>query len=392
MEKLELLARESMQEVDGTEPLPITSAAPLDLSQWTLERFRGDPPERKFLVDQFVPQGIAGTLYSAGGTGKSTLALDLSIRIAVADVIPTKWLNKFDVLAGGKVLYFSAEEPEDELHNRIKSIIAAIATETETPFDVLWPLCLKNLFVVNLWGTAKQLFDVKATSLEPSRDYWQIYNTLSNDFKLCVFDTRSRLSGAEGSGNALVSREVSFYEKFAADFGCTVLILHHTNKTSYSGDGNAAAAQRGESAFLDCLRLGIHLQTISEDVASANGIPSEDRFKYLAVTQAKTNYTAKADSIIVEREGWHYSLTDMKAKTTTGERKAKEEAADIEKIVVVVKENPGINQRGVIAKRPPGMSLHGAREALMNAVDLERIVETTGARAAKCYNVSTETN
>jgi RecA-family ATPase len=301
-------------------------------------------------------------------------------------------LDKFDILTGGKVLYFSAEEPEDELHNRVKSICAAISTETETPFETLWPLCVKNLFVVNFWGSAKQLFDVKANSLEPSGDYWQIYNTLrGGDFKLCVFDTRSRLSGAEGSGNALVSREVSFYEKLAADFGCTVLILHHTNKTSYSGEGNAAAAQRGESSFLDCLRLGIHLQTISEDVAAANGIPSEDRFKYLAVTQAKSNYTVLSEPIIIERDGWHYSLTDLRLKTTTGERKAKQEQADIDQVVEVIKDNAATTQRGVICKLAGVMSLHRVRDALKNALDLGRIVETSGARAAKCYNISTET-
>ena len=91
MEKLELLAKEIMQD-DGDPEKPETM--PIDLSQWTLDRFRGEPEPTKFLVDDFIPLGIAGTIYSAGGTGKSTLTLDLSVRIAVADEIPSKWLDK----------------------------------------------------------------------------------------------------------------------------------------------------------------------------------------------------------------------------------------------------------------------------------------------------------
>ena len=387
MEKLELLAKEAMIEEDGGTS-PQMDAAPIDLTQWTLDRFAGEPEETRFLVDQFIPLGIAGTLYSAGGTGKSTLALDLSIRIAVADAIPSKWLDKFDVLTGGKVLYFSAEEPENILHKRVRSICEAIATETQTHIETLWPLCVKNLYVVNLWGSAKQLFDVKTNSLEPSGDYWQIYNTLrGGDFKLCVFDTRSRLSGAEGSGNALVSREVSFYEKLAADFGCTVLILHHTNKISYSGDGNEAAAQRGESSFLDCLRLGIHLQTITKDCASNNGIPSEDRFKYISVTQSKSNYTTIQEPIILERDGWHFALTDMKNNATRDEKKAKQEQGDISKISAVLKENPGISQRGIIGKLAGALSFHRVREALKNGVDIGALVEADGPHRSKVYSI-----
>ena len=386
MEKLELLAKEIMHDDSGEPENPDT--APIDLAQWTLDRFRGEPEPTKFLVDGFIPLGIAGTIYSPGGTGKSTLSIDLACRIAIADAIPSKWLDKFDVVTGGKVLYFSAEEPEEVLHKRVRSICDAIATETGTDADELFNLALRNFYPVNVWGTARQLFEVKSNSLEPMPYYWSIYNTLkAGDFKLCVFDTRSRLSGAEGSGNALVSREVSFYEKLSADFGCTVLILHHTGKASYSGEGNAQAAQRGESAFLDCLRLGIHLQTISEDCAGQNGIPSEDRFKYLTVTQAKSNYTVINEPIIICREGWHFALTDLKTKTTKNERTAKQEAADISKICEVVKDNPGLSQRKIIEALSGAIPFHRIRVGLKNAVDTGAIIESTGQGRAKSYSI-----
>jgi len=107
----------------GSDPQPKAlhdprQAEPLDLSLWTVDRFRGEPEEPKYLVDPFIPLGLAGTVYGMGGAGKSTLILDLSVRIAVADAIPSKWLDSFDVRTGGKVLYISAEEPEARLHMR----------------------------------------------------------------------------------------------------------------------------------------------------------------------------------------------------------------------------------------------------------------------------------
>ena len=52
-----------------------------------------------------------------------------------------------------------------------------------------------------------------------------------------------------------IAKNLEETQKIAADFVCTVLILHHINKASYGGGTNAAFAVRGESAFLDCLRL-----------------------------------------------------------------------------------------------------------------------------------------
>jgi|GEM_PF-4975382 RecA-family ATPase len=364
-------------------------AEPLDLSRWTLDRFRGEPEETKYLVADFVPLGIVGTIYSMGGAGKSTLTLDLSVRVAITDVIPSKWLDKFDVLSGGKVLYFSAEEPETILHKRVRSICEAIAEETGTGFERLWELCKRNLYVVNLWGTAKQLFEVKTISLEPSSDYWSIYNTIrGGDFKLCVFDTRSRLSGAEGAGNALVSREISFFEKIASDFKCTVLILHHINKASYAGGTNAAFAVRGESAFLDSLRLGVHLQTIPEECAAQNGVAEADRFKYLMVTQSKSNYTAIQEPLILLREGWHYSLTELKAGTTRGEQNARQEEQDTETIIETVRQNPRTNQRGLIELLKGRIPMHRVREAIKNALAIEKIIEVDGERGSKLYEAA----
>ncbi len=387
MNGIDTLVQEVNMEMESGQPAA-APVEPYDLTRWSIERFKGEPKPTRFLVDELIPQGIAGTIYSAGGTGKSTLALDLSLRVAIAETFKTKWLGKYKVQAGGKVLYFSAEEPDEVLHKRIHGLAASIAEEIGEDAETILALAGQNLFLVNLWGSAKQLFDVKSTSISTTDEYKRIYATVqAGGVKLVIFDTRSRLSGAEGAGNAVVSQEVAHYEKLAADFGATVLILHHTNKNSYDGDSHAGAAQRGESAFLDCLRFGLYLQPMTPDVAGQNGIDEAERSKYLMVTHSKSNYTAMQEPIILRRDGWSFELTDMKPKSSSEERKAKREAVDMAAVVEVVQARPMIFKADLIKALSAKLSFHKARAAIQNAVEAGLIIETDGGRGKKQYDI-----
>jgi regulatory protein RepA len=364
---------------------------PYDLSKWSLSRFNGEPNPMKFLVSDLIPLGVAGTFYSAGGIGKSTLALDLCIRVAIAEEIQTLWLGKYDVLSGGKVMYLSAEDPEIILHERIHGLQRALSQEIGKDLGVLQSIAAKNLFIGNFWGSASKLFDIKGSAITPTDEYSRTYETLrTENVKLIVFDTRSRLSGAEGSGNAIVSQEVSYFEKLAADFGLTVLILHHTSKHSYGGNVSPQAAQRGESAFVDCLRFGLYLQPVSAEIANVNGIAEEDRFKFLVVSHAKSNYTAIQHPIILYRDGWRFTIADLQWNATREDRKAEETDKDIETVFNMVKKNPKCTQRGLIKLLKGCLSSHRIRKALQKALELKRIKEKKGDRGSKLYEAVEE--
>ena len=275
------------------------------------------------------------------------------------------------------------------LHKRIHGLAASIAGEIGEDAENILAIAKKNLFVVDLWGSAKQLFDVKSNSISPTEEYNRIYATVqAGGVKLVIFDTRSRLSGAEGAGNAIVSQEVAYYEKLAADFGATVIILHHTNKASYSNETHSGAAQRGESAFLDCLRFGLYLQPMTDIIAGQNGIDEAERSKYLIVMHSKSNYTAMQEPIILHRDGWRFDLTDMKPKTTGDERKAKREMADMMAVVDVVKAKPMIFNAELIKALTGKLSFHKSRTAIKNAVEAGLIIETDGGRGKKQYDLS----
>jgi hypothetical protein len=88
----------------------------------TLNLFRGDEllsapaPSRRWLVENWIPAEETTMLGGDGGTGKTTLALQLG----VSAVSGQSWLGlKVDLCS---VLYVSAEDPKDEIHFRLEQI------------------------------------------------------------------------------------------------------------------------------------------------------------------------------------------------------------------------------------------------------------------------------
>ena len=88
----------------------------------TLNTVRGDEllsttaPSRRWLVGRFVPAAETTMLGGDGGTGKTTLALQL----ALAGITGGNWLGLR--VERCNVLYLSAEDPKDEIHYRLEQI------------------------------------------------------------------------------------------------------------------------------------------------------------------------------------------------------------------------------------------------------------------------------
>ncbi|MCI5073958.1 AAA family ATPase [Oricola sp.] len=79
-----------------------------------------ETPQRQFLDERrLIPLRNVTIISGDGGTGKSLLALQLGMGVAAGGI----WLGRR--VREGSVLYFSAEDDEDETHIRFKEICAA---------------------------------------------------------------------------------------------------------------------------------------------------------------------------------------------------------------------------------------------------------------------------
>ena len=70
----------SLETDDPTRAVPAgkpTTPEPLLLSDWSIKRFVGEPPEQEWLIENILPRRIPGLIAAIGGLGKSFILLDL---------------------------------------------------------------------------------------------------------------------------------------------------------------------------------------------------------------------------------------------------------------------------------------------------------------------------
>lgn len=357
----------------------------IDLGTCSITRFGDKPEPLKFLVDKFIPTGVSGTMYSQGGLGKSTLCLDLSIRAALSEKYKIKWLEKYGVNYCGKIFYLSAEEPDNILAERFYGIVNVISKELDVPIEELKETLKKNLFIKNTSTDAERLFE----SIKNGNDIEcaPFYHSLQNTFKtedeqelgLLVIDTRSRYSCAEGLGNVVVAKEVSLYEKLAQMFRCTVMILHHTNKKSYSFDNSSSAgASRGETAYLDSLRLGIHLKKLKPEILPVYKIPKSDSSNYIVVENSKQNYAEVIPPFVIKRSGYKFSMTTIDPNTKASAEKSKKNMEAVEALMEIIRERDGLNISELTEES--GLSARQIKKAIEECEDNDLVYTQKGGK------------
>ena len=361
-----------------------------DTEDCSIVRFQGVPPELVYLVPGLMPLGTAGTLYGTGGTGKSILALNLAIQVASAHRIQSKWLGTFPIEIGGLVAYFSAEDSEDELHRRVYGLCGAIGEIAGISCSQVQEICKDNLRLVNLWGTGSTLF--KPNTLEPTTENRRIKQTLDSlnkrgSVRLIVFDTRSILSGVEGSGNAAVSKEVTYYQRLAHDYHATVLIIHHTNKAGSGAIAIPALASRGEGSFLDGLRFGMCLSNLPQVNTDITDVSSS--ISYTCLFPSKLNYGPKMEPFTVGRDGFQFTVVDGLSPKLPALKKENRTQKTMDVVFALVQKNPGLSKGQLIEAAKSSLRI-SSRQCTDTLENLERkglVTYQTIARGAKIYSV-----
>jgi RecA-family ATPase len=337
-----------------------------DLSKHSSDRFyKSDALPTKYLVEDYLIAGIAGTLTGRGGTGKSYLALDLAIRVAIAPDYPEiKWLGSFLINNGGVAVYVSAEEPENVLHQRITWLTRGVAKELNKSYEAVAASVVKRFFPINVWGNVNPLFEKSENGIVPTDEYWKLFHSFEDSKPaLVVFDTKSRLSGTDENDNATAAKEVTHYEKISFATGATVLIIHHVNKASLSNSSNGYAAVRGAGAFQDNLRYGLSLQ----NEVSEEGEP------LIRIVNTKQNYSNVHGDVFLKRTADGFQLAENPLK----DAKKKQCDDDLQILINFLLNNKNLTRTEISnsicgTKKNPGLlTYHRARAALALGLSLE---------------------
>ena len=241
--------------------------------------FNAPPPQRKYLLEiqeegmryGMLPLGRVGMLAAAGGAGKSWALIQLALSVATG----TPWLGTYPVPDGaaGPVLLAMGEEEEEELRRRIYYASRSMGLSRRDQAlaaerILLLPLCGEPVSLTHSADDLRVLGSLDGTNETAfARELHVRLSESAVEWRLLILDPASRFAGPDVEvDNAAATRFVQALERLTnAPGNPTVLLSHHTTKTSRTGEKSGeATAARGSSALTDGVRWQANLDTSSE--------------------------------------------------------------------------------------------------------------------------------
>ncbi len=189
-----------------------------------------------------LPVGEYGILVAPGAMGKSQFVLNLLL--ASCGLTENHLVNK-----NMKVLYVSLEDRLDDIKRRLYAYKIALGInkaeleETELDFKVIENKSAQRLVIK---GVAQE-----------DNSFWQELNNIikKEKYELVIVDTLIKTySGYEENNNVDMSLVLSHFNTMAIENQCSVLLLHHTNKSAINQNVEInQSISRGTSSVVDCI-------------------------------------------------------------------------------------------------------------------------------------------
>lgn len=243
-----------------------------------LKCYQTEPKPREYILPGLVPATV-GSIVSPGGQGKSILALMLAHLVGGGiDLLD------FGTFPTGRIVYLSAEDSEDILHERLYHIGSRINnTQRER--------CSKGIHIEDLTKVTPDLING-----ELAEEWRRFIEQLATRTRLLILDTLRNFHSSDENNSTAMSILIGHLRGIAARTGCTILFLHHTNKSAaINGQGDTQQASRGSSVLTDNIRWQAYLAGMtseeSEKLTDKDGQPiGEDRGYYVRFGISKQNY------------------------------------------------------------------------------------------------------
>jgi RecA-family ATPase len=246
-----------------------------------LPTFTGDSlarrlvPMREWFVENLIPQRNVTLLQANGGDGKSTLVQHL----AVASVTGRKWLGR-DVQKG-PVIFFSAEDDQDELHRRLDAIVQHERIDYAD---------LSSLTFVAMAGKDAVMAapDSKDGLLRETKVFDGMRSVIDKIRPIfLVLDTLADIFGGDEIKKVQARQFITLLRGIAVEKQLAVLLISHPSQSGMvSGTGTS-----GNVAWSNSVRSRIYL----ERVRTTDGIEIDPDLRILTVK--KSNYAKSGASI-----------------------------------------------------------------------------------------------
>jgi regulatory protein RepA len=240
--------------------------------------YQTEPKPREYILPGLVPATV-GSIVSPGGQGKSILALMLAHLVGGgADLL------NFGTFPTGRVVYLSAEDNEDTLHERLYHIGSKLDNTQQER-------CSREIYAEDLTKVTPDL-----TNGELAGEWRRFIEQQATETRLLILDTLRNFHSSDENNSTAMSILISYLRGIAARTGCTILFLHHTNKlAAINGQGDTQQASRGSSVLTDNIRWQGYLSGMTSEesgkfIDEDGQLIGEDRGYYVRFGISKQNY------------------------------------------------------------------------------------------------------
>ena len=193
------------------------------------------PPDREFVVGDWLPRGTTIALFGGGGVGKSLLAQQLATHVANGEPIFGR------SVAMGPVLGFLCEDDDDELRRRQRSILAHLGRSANMSSDGL-----------HIEGRAGMENTLAAFDGEHRIRVTPFFDVVESEIDrlrpaLVILDNIAQVYGGAENDRHQVTAFCNLLTGWARRYHCAVLLLGHVAKvqgSEFSGSTAWEAAVR----------------------------------------------------------------------------------------------------------------------------------------------------
>jgi RecA-family ATPase len=185
-----------------------------------LKIIRGDDllatpaPPRRWLVERFIPAAEVTMLGGDGGTGKTTLGLQL----CAACIGGGDWIGL--TVNRCNVLYVSAEDPEDEIHFRLEQITGHLTISTEE---------LRGFKLIDLAGKDATIATFEKNGLIKPTPLFNDINRAAREHNAgcIIFDAVADFFGGNENERREVRAFIGLLRGLAIELNAAVIIIAH---------------------------------------------------------------------------------------------------------------------------------------------------------------------
>jgi RecA-family ATPase len=218
----------------------------------------------RWLATRRIPASDVTILSGDGGGGKTTVALQLAVSVerGLGD-----WLGT--TCETGPVLFFSGEEPEDEMRRRLERVARKRGLEPAEIENLHFHFadperCLLGVSRPNGPMAPTPLFESLCARAEDIRP------------ALIVVDSIAATFGGNQNDRVHARTYVAMFRRLARAVDCAVLLLYHP---SLSGITNGTG-RGGSMDWQNATRARLHLETVREDEGGTDRVLEVKKINY----------------------------------------------------------------------------------------------------------------